>query len=102
MGVGHRAAWLVGAAAVANVAAAQPAGQKVTGPIAVYWVSASTQSGFGMPGIGPGGPGGPGAGRPSPADMMRMMQGGGGPQHALTLQLGSSEAPKGGPPEAAH
>jgi hypothetical protein len=81
--------------------AAQRAGsgeQVVTGPIAVYWVSAATQSGFGMPGVGGAG----GGGRPSPMEMMRMMQGGGGPQHNLTLQLGSSESPKGDAPHAEH
>ncbi|MFL5295213.1 MAG: hypothetical protein ACJ798_02415 [Phenylobacterium sp.] len=93
MGMGGKAALLVGAAVMANAAAAQPAGQKVTGPVAVYWMSATTQSGFGMPGMG--GPGG--GGRPSAADMMRMMQGGGAAQHSLVLQLGSSEAPKGAP-----
>jgi hypothetical protein len=68
--------------------------QKVTGPIAVYWMSAATQSGFGMPGMGGAGGGG---GRPSAMEMMRMMQGGGGPQHNLTLQLGSSDKPQGAP-----
>jgi len=83
-----------GAPAAAGPAA--PGEQKVTGPIAVYWVSAATQSGFGMPGMG-------GAGqRPSAMEMMRMMQGGGAAQHNLTLQLGSSESPQGGPPHAEH
>jgi len=79
-------------------AAAAPSGggeQKVTGPIATYWVSAATQSGFGMPSMG-------GGQRPSATEMMRMMQGGGGAQHNLTLQLGSAESPQGGPPHAEH
>ena len=97
MDMGRKLALLVGAAVVANGASAQPAGQKVTGPIAVYWMSAATQSGFGMPGMG-----GPvGGGRPSTAQIMKMMQGGGGANHSLTLQLGSSQKPQGAP-EAAH
>jgi hypothetical protein len=84
--------------AAASAAAPAASGeQKVTGPIAVYWMSAATQSGFGMPGMG-----GAGGARPSAMDMMRMMQGGGGAQHNLTLQLGSSEQPQGGPPHADH
>jgi hypothetical protein len=78
--------------------AAEPAAageQKVTGPVAVYWVSAATQSGFGMPSMG-------GGQRPSASEMMRMMQGGGAAQHNLLLQLGSSESPQGGPPHAEH
>lgn len=76
-------------AAVAGSAAAQPA-QKVTGPVATYWMSAQTQSGFGMMG-GAGG-------RPDTGAMMRMMMGGGqGPQHSLILQLGSSQQPQGAP-----
>lgn len=76
-------------AAVAGSAAAQPA-QKVTGPVATYWMSAQTQSGFGMMG---------GGGQQDRGAMMRMMMGGGqgGPQHALILQLGSSEKPQGAP-----
>ena len=101
MGAWRKLALVAGVAVAASAAVAQPAGQKVTGPVAVYWMSASTQSGFAMPGMG-GGPGGPRPSRPSPADMMRMMQGGGGAQHSLLLQLGSSEAPKGGPPHAEH
>lgn len=74
-------------AALAGSAAAQPA-QKVTGPVATYWMSAQTQSGFGMPT----------GGQPNAGSMMRMMMGGGqGAQHALTLQLGSSQAPQGAP-----
>lgn len=93
---------LAGVTVAASAAVAQIP-QKVTGPVAVYWVSAATQSGFAMPGMGPGGPGGPGGGggRPSAADMMRMMQGGGGAQRTLTLQLGSSQKPA-GEPQAEH
>ena len=80
-------------AALAGTATAQPA-QKVTGPVATYWMSAETQSGFGMPG-GAGG-------RPDRGAMMRMMMGGGqGAQHSLVLQLGSSQKPQ-GPPQADH
>lgn len=74
-------ALVAGVAAVANVATAQ---QKTTGPIAVYWMSASTQTGFGMPGAG--------GGAPDAGAMMRAMMGGGGggANKSLTLQLGSS------------
>jgi hypothetical protein len=89
MRTGHRMALLAGAAVVASAATAQPA-QKITGPVAVYWMSASTQSGFGLPGAG-------GGGRPSMSQIMGMMNGGGGAQHSLVLQLGSSEHPTGDP-----
>jgi len=83
---------LAAALVAAGSASAQPA-QKVTGPVATYWVSAHTQSGFGMPGAG---------GQPDRGQMMRMMMGGGGgAQHLLTLQLGSSTKPS-GPPQAEH
>jgi hypothetical protein len=76
---------------MAGAAGAEPA-QKVTGPVATYWMSAQTQSGFAMPGVG-------GGGRPDRGQMMRMMMGGGmgggGAQHMLTLQLGSSRTPQG-------
>ena len=83
--------------AIVAVLAAAPAGaqpaQKVTGPVATYWMSAQTQSGFAMPG---------GGGQPDRGAMMRMMMGGGGgAQHLLTLQLGSTQKPQGAP-EAAH
>jgi hypothetical protein len=72
----------------AGTVLAQPA-QKVTGPVATYWVSAQTQSGIGMP---------MGGGRPDREAMMRMMMGGrGGAQHLLTLQLGSERKPQGAP-----
>jgi len=96
-----------GAAAVAGGATAQPK-QTVTGPVAVYWVSAETMSGMAgmMGGMGPGGgPGGRGQ-RPSMGSMMGMFMGGQGPgggqaQHKLTLQLGSQRAPS-GPPSGEH
>ncbi len=96
MGVGQKLILLVGAGIVATAASAQQAGQKVTGPVAVYWMSASTQSGFGMPSMG-GGPGSAGGGRPSLSQMMAMMNGGGGAQHSLILQLGSTQRPSGAP-----
>jgi len=87
MGLGKKLALVAGVAATATAATAQPAGQKVTGPIAVYWVSAQTQTGFGMPAMGAGG-----GGRPDTGAMMRaMMGGGGGANKSLTLQLGSSQ-----------
>jgi hypothetical protein len=95
MGMWGKLALCAGAAAIAGAAFAQPAGQKVTGPIATYWMSAATQSGFGMPGMGGGG-----GGRPSASQIMAMMQGGGAAQHTLTLQLGSSQKAPG--PQAEH
>ena len=76
---------LAGVAAVANVASAQ---QKTTGPVAVYWMSAATQTGFGMPGGGAGA----GGGRTDPRAMMQAMMGGGGANRTLSLQLGSGTA----------
>ncbi|MFN9926723.1 MAG: hypothetical protein ACK53I_07270, partial [Phenylobacterium sp.] len=63
--------------------AAQPV-QRVTPPIAVSWMSAQTQTGFGMPSMG-------GGGGPDIGAMMRGMMGGGGPVKSLMLQLGSSQ-----------
>jgi hypothetical protein len=54
--------------------------QVVTGPVAQYWVSASTNSGFSF-----------GGGKPSMADMMGMMGGGSNVQHSLRLELGSNQ-----------
>jgi hypothetical protein len=71
--------------------------QVVTGPVATYWMSTKTTSGFGAGMMG----GGQGGGRPSAASMMAMMGRGGGAQHSLVLQLGSSRAPTGAP-EAEH
>ena len=97
MGMGQKFGVLAGAAIAATAASAQPAGQKVTGPVAVYWMSAATQGGMGMGGMG-GGAGGPGGGgRPSMSQLMGMMNGGGAAQHSLTLQLGSSQKPSAAP-----
>ena len=86
---------LVATVAAAGIAA-PPVQQKVTGPIATYWVSASTASGFGFGGMGAGG------GRPSMGDVFSMMRGGGGrANHALLLQLGSTQRAAGAP-EANH
>ena len=91
MGLGRKLALVAGGAAVATTAAAQ---QKVTGPIAVYWMSAQTQTGFGMPAMGAGG------GRPDTGAMMRAMMGGGGATKTLQLQLGSGQTT--GAPAADH
>lgn len=85
---------------------AQAVHQVVTGPVAVYWMSAQTSSGFGAGMMGGGAAGGPGGrgGRPSMGSMMGMMMGGGmggGAQHNLTLQLGSSRKAA-GEPQAEH
>lgn len=82
------------ATAAGQALAAPPARQVVTGPVAVYWMSAATSSGFG----------GMGGGRPDPQAMMAMANGGGAGagNHTLTLQLGSSRAPVGGDPTAEH
>ncbi|WP_374573235.1 hypothetical protein [Phenylobacterium sp.] len=102
--------WARTVAALAAAAAAGSAGaqtrQEVTGPVAVYWMSAQTTSGMaGLMG-GAGAPGQPGgARRPSMGAMMGMMMGGGmgGPggfgsaQHSLTLQLGSTRTAQGAP-----
>jgi hypothetical protein len=89
----------VGAAATAcglGAIAAQPQ-QQVTGPIAVYWMSAATSTGFGAGMMG-GGAGGGGQ-RPGMGSAMSMMMGGGmNPNQVnkdLTLQLGSSQRPSG-------
>jgi hypothetical protein len=84
MGLGRKLALVAGAAAIATTAVAQ---QKVTGPVAVYWMSAQTQTGFGMPSTGAGG-----GGRPDTGAMMRAMMGGGGASKTLQLQLGSGQA----------
>ncbi|WP_068878673.1 hypothetical protein [Phenylobacterium sp. CCH9-H3] len=87
MGPGPKLALLAGAAAIAitTVASTALAQQKVTGPVAVYWMSAQTQTGFGMPAMGGGG------GRPDTGAMMRAMMGGGGASKTLQLQLGSGQ-----------
>ena len=84
MGLGRKLALIAGAAAIVTVATTATAQQKVTGPVAVYWMSAQTQSGFGMPGAG--------GGKPDAGAMMRMMMGGGGgASKTLQLDLGSSQ-----------
>lgn len=85
MKTGFRIGLAAAVAATAGGAGAQT-GQKVTGPIATYWMSAHTQTGFGMPGAG--------GGSPDAGAIMRMMMGGGGggANKSLTLQLGSSTA----------
>jgi len=88
------AIWIAGSAG-----AAQP----VTGPIASYWMSASTTSGMG--GMFGGGAGGGGQ-RPSMSQMMSMGMGRGPDPNAahygLILQLGSAHRPDGGAPQAEH
>ena len=83
---------VVAAAGLAGSAASQPA---PAGPVATYWMSAQTTSGFTMGGMGA---------RPSPQQMMGMMSGRGGASqynHTLILQLGSQRrAP--GEPSAEH
>ena len=74
---------------IASPALAQT--QKVIPPKTVYWLSAATQSGFGMA---------PGA-QPSSQDMMRMAMGGGGSLKLLDLDIGS-KLPPAGPPAAEH
>lgn len=101
-----RFALLAGTACIAHLVvaappkpAARPAAkveQKVTGPVANYWMSAATSTGTGFGAMGMGGAGG--GKRPSMGDMMRMMRGGTAQvQHDLTLQLGSSQAAAGDP-----
>jgi hypothetical protein len=67
--------------------------QQVIPPKTVYWMSATTNTGFGIMGGKP----------PSAGDMMRMAMGGGGggPVKLLSLDLGS-KLPPAGPPQAAH
>jgi hypothetical protein len=87
MGLARALALLAGAAATVAVSGATAQTgqvvQKVTGPVAVYWMSAQTETGFGLPS----------GGNPDPMAMMRQMMGGGGAgsNKSLTLQLGSSQ-----------
>ena len=101
-----RFALLVGTAGIAHFViaapprpAAKPAArveQKVTGPVANYWMSVSTSTGTGFGAMGAGGAGG--GKRPSMGDVMRMMRGGGSEvQHNLVLQLGSNQSAAGEP-----
>ena len=85
MGLVRKFALLAGVAATATVTGATAqTGQKVTGPVATYWMSAQTQTGFGLP---------TGGGNPDPMAMMRQMMGGGQGEanKSLTLQLGSGQ-----------
>jgi len=75
-------ALVAGAGLLAGGAHAQTK-QQVTGPVATYWMSAHTQTGFG--GMGGGG------GKPSMGSMMGAMMGGGSNvSKTLSLQLGTS------------
>lgn len=71
--------------------------QKVNPPIATYWMSIDTSSGFPMGGAGGGGP--------SMMDIGRMMlgggPGGGGANRSMLLELGSQRSAS-GTPAAAH
>ncbi|MGH7022263.1 MAG: hypothetical protein ACREEB_01585 [Caulobacteraceae bacterium] len=83
MKAGRTAALVCGVAAAGMAASAPSARQVVTGPVAVYWMSAATTSG--MAGM-------MGGGRPSMASILAMRNGGGaGYSHTLVLQLGSSQ-----------
>ncbi len=77
--------------AASGLVVAQPATQQqVRGPVATYWITADTSSGFGA--AMSGGIGG----------MLGMITGrGGGAQRTLDLRLGSTQAASGAP-EAAH
>lgn len=82
--------------ALAACAGAASAQQKITPPVAVYWMSVDTTSGLPM--------GGPGGGGMSAMDIGRMMLGGGmdgGPNRTMWLELGSQRS-AGGTPAAAH
>lgn len=68
---------------------------QTSGPVAVYWMSAETSSGFSMGG----------GGAPSTSQMMGMMMGGGRGGNAnktLRLELGSKRSPTPGEPSAQH
>jgi hypothetical protein len=96
MGLGRKLALVAGAAAIATVTIASGAAaqQKVTGPVAVYWMSAQTQTGFGMPGAG--------GAKPDAGAMMRMMMGGGGGGASKSLQLDLGSSQTNGAPAADH
>lgn len=84
---GACAAVLIGAAPAKQAAKAPP-------PIASYWMDVATQSGMGA--------GMAGGARPSMAQIMAMMNGGGGEAiHTLDLRLASKDKPSGAP-EADH
>lgn len=79
------------AVVVAAAGGAHAQGQKVTGPVAEYWVSAATASGFGAGMMGQGGQ------RPSVMGMMRGAMNPNAVNKSLTLQLGSQQAAAGAP-----
>jgi hypothetical protein len=79
-------------AALATTALGQPA-QRVTGPVATYWMSVQTITGMGGMMAGAAGP----TGRGGIPNISAMMNGAGQAQHQLTLQLGSSTKPTGEP-----
>ena len=83
-----------GLAAVLTTSTTAQQAQKVIPPKTVYWMSAATQAGFGIPG----------AAAPSASDMMRMAMGGGGsgPIKMLHLDLGSKLPPNPAPGAADH
>lgn len=85
------------AAVIAALTPAALAQQKVNPPIATYWMSIDTSSGFPMGGAGGGGP--------SMMDIGRMMlgggAGGGGANRSMLLELGSQRSAS-GTPAAAH
>ena len=90
--IGYRSITLLSctAAIVVAASAAPPrpqakVQQKVTGPVANYWVSAATSSGTGLMNMGMSG------GHPSIGEVMRAMRGGRQINHALVLQLGSTQ-----------
>ncbi|HEX2560238.1 hypothetical protein [Phenylobacterium sp.] len=92
MAWGRKALLVTAAAALAGTATAQPANRG--GPVATYWMSAATATGFGA--------GAQAGARPSMGQIMGMMNGGGGNvAKTLTLQLGSSRRPT-GEPQADH
>ncbi len=66
--------------------------QVVTGPVAVYWIDTSTNSGMTLGGMGA---------KPSMSQIMTMMKGGDNVSHSLMLRLGSSQAAS-GPPSGDH
>ena len=80
-------------AAIMGATVATAAAPGSSGPIASYWMDVATQSGMGA---------GMAGGRPSPAQIMAMMNGGGGQAiHTLELRLASKDKPAAAP-EADH